>query len=88
MMSARTERWNKSAQRSISNHKEEIMLVLSRKPGETILVPECGVAVTVVAINGNRVRLGISAPENVDIYREEIWLEIRPESHRSAPPKG
>jgi len=50
-----------------SNHKEEIMLVLSRKPGETILVPDCGVAVTVVAINGNRVRLGISAPENVDI---------------------
>jgi carbon storage regulator len=49
------------------------MLVLSRKPGERILVPHCGVVITVVSVRGNRVRLGISAPDGVTVYREEIW---------------
>lgn len=47
------------------------MLVLSRKIGEVIEIGE-GVAVTVVAIQGNRVRLGIVAPEGVRIIRQEI----------------
>jgi carbon storage regulator len=53
------------------------MLVLSRKLGEQIVMPTCGVAVTVLAIEGNKVRLGISAPEEVAVYREEIWIRIR-----------
>ena len=47
------------------------MLVLSRKLGEQIVVPQCGLAVTVIAIKGKVVRLGISAPENLTVYREE-----------------
>ncbi len=47
------------------------MLVLSRKIGEVIEIGE-GVAVTVVAIQGNRVRLGIVAPEGVRIIRQEL----------------
>jgi carbon storage regulator len=52
------------------------MLVLSRKLGERICVPHCGLTFTVLAIEGNRVRLGISAPADVAVYREEIWREI------------
>ena len=49
------------------------MLVLSRKVGERILIPSCEVAITVVAIEGGKVRLGISAPTEIAIFREEIW---------------
>jgi carbon storage regulator len=52
------------------------MLVLSRKRGEQIVVPGLGVAITVVAIEGNRVRLGIAAPDHVGVYREELWSRI------------
>lgn len=47
------------------------MLVLSRKISEVIEIGE-GVTVTVVAIQGNRVRLGIVAPEGVRIIRQEL----------------
>jgi carbon storage regulator len=63
------------------------MLVLGRKPGEQILVPDLNLAVTVVAIEGNKVRLGISAPDEIAVYREEIWEQIR-EAPSSPPPKG
>jgi carbon storage regulator len=49
------------------------MLVLSRKPGEQIVLPQCGVTITVCAIKGNTVRLGISAPPEIGVYREEVW---------------
>jgi carbon storage regulator len=52
------------------------MLVLTRKLGERILVPHYELAVTIVAIEGNHVRLGISAPDDVAVYREEVWLQI------------
>jgi carbon storage regulator len=52
------------------------MLVLARKLGERIVVPECGLTITVSAIRGNTVRLGISAPEEVEVYREEVWRQL------------
>ena len=55
------------------------MLVLSRKLGERILVPHCELTFTVVAIDGNTVKLGITAPTNIDVYREELWRQVRPE---------
>lgn len=55
------------------------MLVLTRKLGERIVMPHLALAVTVVAIEGNSVRLGISAPENIDIFREEVWRRLRQE---------
>jgi carbon storage regulator len=57
------------------------MLVLSRKIGERILVPHCELAVTVIAVEGNAVRLGISAPEDIAVYREEVWQQLRQEAH-------
>jgi carbon storage regulator len=49
------------------------MLVLSRKPGERILIGD-EVAVTIVRIGPNTVRLGIDAPRNMNIVREELCL--------------
>jgi carbon storage regulator len=60
------------------------MLVLSRKLGERIMVPQCGMSVTVVAIEGNVVRLGFNAPTEVGVYREEVWQRIRSESEPQA----
>ncbi|HZW32753.1 MAG TPA: carbon storage regulator [Isosphaeraceae bacterium] len=53
------------------------MLVLSRKLGEQIVVPQCALSITVVAIEGKTVRLGISAPSEIGVYREELWRQVR-----------
>ena len=63
------------------------MLVLSRKLGERIVVPHCELAITVLAVEGNTVRLGISAPADVDVYREEVWQQLCQQTH-GPPPKG
>ena len=63
------------------------MLVLSRKLGERILVPHCELTVIVIAIEGKTVRLGISAPEEIAVYREEVWHHHCQETH-SPPAKG
>ncbi len=60
------------------------MLVLSRKIDERIVVPDCGLAITVLAIKGNYVRLGISAPAEIDVYREELWVKVREQPPSSA----
>lgn len=52
------------------------MLVLSRKLGERIVVPEINLTLTVVAIEGNSVRLGITAPTEIGVYREELWDRV------------
>ena len=52
------------------------MLVLSRKVGEKIVVPACGLTITVVALKGGRVRLGIVAPEDIRVDREEVWQRL------------
>ena len=63
------------------------MLVLSRKIGERVLLPDYELAITVVAVEGNRVRLGISAPAEITVYREEIWDQICQQMNRP-PAKG
>lgn len=60
------------------------MLVLSRKLGEKIVIGE-NVVVTVVKIDRNQIRLGIEAPPEVSVYREEI-LPVR-EREGDASPK-
>jgi carbon storage regulator len=60
------------------------MLVLSRKLGERVVVPQCGLSVTVVAIEGNVVRLGFTAPTELGVYREEVWQRIRAEKEPQA----
>jgi carbon storage regulator len=62
------------------------MLVLSRRPGEQILVPQCELAVTVLAVEGNTVRLGISAPADLAVYRDEVWRRQGDRTH--SPPEA
>lgn len=56
------------------------MLVLSRKCGEKILLPELDVTFTILELRGDRVRVGISAPRGMMIHREEFWQRIQPAS--------
>ena len=64
------------------------MLVLSRKPGERILVPHTELTLTVVAIDGNTVKLGITAPTDVGVYREELWRKVCAENVAPQAPAG
>jgi carbon storage regulator len=52
------------------------MLVLSRKVGERIVVPDCHLTITILDSSGSQVKLGITAPRAVDVHREEIWRQI------------
>jgi carbon storage regulator len=60
------------------------MLVLSRKLNETIIIAD-NIRVTVVGIRPNQVRLGIEAPTQVGIYREELCLPIRTVEDAAGP---
>ncbi|MGG0583442.1 carbon storage regulator CsrA [Priestia megaterium] len=55
------------------------MLVLTRKLNETIKIGD-EIEVTVLAVNGDQIKLGIQAPKSVDIHRQEIYEEIRNEN--------
>jgi len=48
------------------------VLVLSRRTGEQIVVPGCGVAIKVVAVRGKTIKLGVSAPAEVRVMRAEL----------------
>ncbi len=54
------------------------MLVLTRKIGQQIVLPECGVTIDVIDAGKNQVRLGIAAPADVAVHRREVWERIRP----------
>jgi carbon storage regulator CsrA len=57
--------------------KEAIVLVLSRKPGESLVFPDLGISVFVCETRGDRVRLGIVAPDGVLVLRDEVLQRIR-----------
>lgn len=61
------------------------MLVLSRKKGESIIIQD-QIEVTVLAVEGDTVRIGISAPKHIDIYRQEIYASIQETNRESATP--
>jgi carbon storage regulator len=60
------------------------MLVLSRKCGEKIVISDQNIILTVLEIRGDRIRLGIEAPADVPVHREEIWQRIQ-QFNDSAP---
>jgi carbon storage regulator len=63
------------------------MLVLTRKLGEVIRVGDT-VTVRVLEVKGNQVRLGVEAPAEVRIYREEVYRAIRKENEEAALRQG
>jgi carbon storage regulator len=59
------------------------VLILTRRPGERVVINE-DILITVMGVSGHTVRLGITAPEGVSIYREEIWLAVKEENRAAA----
>ena len=55
------------------------MLVLTRKPGETITIGD-DIKIYVQEIRGNQVKIGIKAPSNVAVHREEVYIRIQDEN--------
>ncbi len=61
------------------------MLILTRRVGETVMIGN-EVTVTVLGVKGNQVRIGVNAPKDVAVHREEIYDRIkREEDHDSRP---
>lgn len=56
------------------------MLILTRRIGEVLRVGD-EVSITVLGIKGNQVRIGIDAPKDVSVHREEIYQRIKNEGH-------
>jgi carbon storage regulator len=59
------------------------MLILTRRAGERVVIGD-DVLVTVMEVSGQTVRLGITAPQGLPIYREEIWLAVKEENRAAA----
>lgn len=60
------------------------MLILTRGVGKTLMIGD-EVTVTVLGVKGNHVRIGVSAPKEVGVYREEIYRRILAERQESRP---
>ncbi|CAG0973417.1 Carbon storage regulator [Anaerolineae bacterium] len=54
------------------------MLILTRRVGETLMIGD-DVTVTVLGVKGNQVRIGVNAPKDVSVHREEIYERIKKE---------
>ena len=58
------------------------MLILTRRVGETLMIGD-NVTVTVLGVKGNQVRVGVNAPKEVSVHREEIYMRIQAEKNNS-----
>ena len=54
------------------------MLILTRRPGESVKIGD-DITITVLAVRGNQLRLGFTAPQNVAVHREEVYQRIQAE---------
>ncbi|WP_313639219.1 carbon storage regulator CsrA [Paenibacillus sp.] len=62
------------------------MLVLSRKKGESIVIQD-QIELTILSVDGDTVKVGISAPKHVDIFRKEVYLSIQEANRESVAPQ-
>ena len=63
------------------------MLALSRKKGEAIVVNN-NVEITILEVKGDQVKIGISAPKDVPIYRKEVYMQIQQANEEAASAEG
>lgn len=63
------------------------MLILTRRVGETLMIGD-EVTVTVLGVKGNQVRIGVNAPKDVSVYREEIYMRIQSEKDNDNEPQS
>ncbi|AIQ20893.1 carbon storage regulator CsrA [Paenibacillus sp. FSL H7-0357] len=62
------------------------MLVLSRRKGESIVIQD-QIELTILSVDGDTVKVGISAPKHVDIFRKEVYLSIQESNRESVAPQ-
>ena len=62
------------------------MLILTRRPNETLMIGT-EITVTVLGVKGNQVRIGVNAPKNVTVHREEIFERINAEQRETNAPR-
>lgn len=63
------------------------MLALTRKKGESLVVNN-NIEITVLEIRGDQIKIGISAPKNVPVYRKEVYLQFQKENEASLKADG
>ena len=63
------------------------MLALTRKKGEALVINN-NIEITVLEIRGDQIKIGISAPKDVPIYRKEVYLQIQQENEASLKADG
>ena len=59
------------------------MLMMTRRAGQKIVLGD-NITIEVVEVAGNTVRLGVTAPRSIPVYREEIWTAVRAENEAAA----
>jgi len=57
------------------------MLILTRRSAESLVIGDGEITVTVLGVKGNQVRIGVDAPKDVSVHREEIYDRIHKENH-------
>jgi carbon storage regulator len=62
------------------------VLILTRRPNETLMIGT-EITVTVLGVKGNQVRIGVNAPKNVAVHREEIFERINAEKREDNAPR-
>ena len=63
------------------------MLALTRKKGEALVLNN-NIEVTILEIRGDQVKIGVSAPKEIPIYRKEVYLQIQKENEESSNPEN
>ena len=63
------------------------MLVLTRRSQQSIMIGK-DVVVTILEVRGDQVRIGVSAPRDVDVHREEVWIELQKANTAAASPSA